>query len=49
MHTVALTDITPLYKYLVGGKDATKVVNRVITSVDQPLSPRPTAPEIPAV
>jgi aminomethyltransferase len=27
----ALIDITPLYKYLVSGKDATKLVNRVIT------------------
>jgi aminomethyltransferase len=27
----ALIDITPLYKYLIEGKDATKLVNRVIT------------------
>jgi aminomethyltransferase len=27
----ALIDISPLYKYLVSGKDATKLVNRVIT------------------
>jgi aminomethyltransferase len=27
----ALIDITPLYKYMVEGKDATKLVNRVIT------------------
>jgi glycine cleavage system T protein (aminomethyltransferase) len=27
----ALIDITPLYKYIVSGKDATKLVNRVIT------------------
>jgi len=27
----ALIDITPLYKYLITGKDATKLVNRVIT------------------
>ena len=27
----ALIDITPLYKYLVSGKDATRLVNRVIT------------------
>src|SRR5256884_3792383 len=27
----ALIDITPLYKYLIRGKDATKLVNRVIT------------------
>ena len=27
----AVIDITPLYKYLVTGKDATKLVNRVIT------------------
>src|SRR5438445_2740914 len=27
----ALIDITPLYKYLVTGKDATKLVNRIIT------------------
>src|SRR5438128_12107849 len=26
----ALIDITPLYKYLVTGKDATKLVNRII-------------------
>src|SRR5262249_20655183 len=27
----ALIDITPLYKYLISGRDATKFVNRVIT------------------
>src|SRR5580704_443507 len=27
----ALIDISPLYKYLIAGKDATKLVNRVIT------------------
>jgi len=27
----ALIDITPLYKYMISGKDATKLVNRVIT------------------
>jgi aminomethyltransferase len=27
----ALIDITPLYKYLITGKDATKLVNRIIT------------------
>src|ERR1700730_12276754 len=27
----ALIDISPLYKYLITGKDATKMVNRVIT------------------
>src|SRR5258708_12751961 len=27
----ALIDISPLYKYLVTGKDATKLVNRIIT------------------
>jgi aminomethyltransferase len=27
----ALIDISPLYKYLITGKDATKLVNRVIT------------------
>jgi aminomethyltransferase len=27
----ALIDITPLYKYLISGKDATKLVNRIIT------------------
>ena len=27
----ALIDISPLYKYLISGKDATKLVNRVIT------------------
>jgi len=27
----ALIDITPLYKYLLSGKDATKLVNRIIT------------------
>jgi aminomethyltransferase len=30
-NAAALIDITPLYKYLVEGKDATKLVNRVIT------------------
>jgi len=30
-NATALIDITPLYKYLVTGKDATKLVNRVIT------------------
>jgi aminomethyltransferase len=30
-NAAALIDITPLYKYLVTGKDATKFVNRVIT------------------
>jgi aminomethyltransferase len=30
-NAAALIDITPLYKYLVEGKDATKFVNRVIT------------------
>jgi aminomethyltransferase len=30
-NAAALIDITPLYKYLVSGKDATKLVNRVIT------------------
>ena len=30
-NAAALIDITPLYKYLVTGKDATKLVNRVIT------------------
>jgi len=27
----ALIDITPLYKYLISGKDATKLVNRIVT------------------
>ena len=27
----ALIDISPLYKYLITGKDATRLVNRVIT------------------
>jgi glycine cleavage system T protein (aminomethyltransferase) len=30
-NAAALIDITPLYKYLVQGKDATRLVNRVIT------------------
>ncbi len=30
-NAAALIDITPLYKYLITGKDATKMVNRVIT------------------
>ena len=30
-NAAALIDISPLYKYLVTGKDATKLVNRVIT------------------
>jgi aminomethyltransferase len=30
-NAAALIDITPLYKYLVSGKDATRLVNRVIT------------------
>jgi aminomethyltransferase len=30
-NAAALIDITPLYKYLIEGKDATKLVNRVIT------------------
>jgi glycine cleavage system T protein (aminomethyltransferase) len=30
-NAAALLDITPLYKYLIEGKDATKLVNRVIT------------------
>jgi aminomethyltransferase len=30
-NAAALIDITPLYKYVVEGKDATKLVNRVIT------------------
>ena len=30
-NAAALIDVTPLYKYLVRGKDATKLVNRVIT------------------
>jgi aminomethyltransferase len=30
-NAAALIDITPLYKYLVSGRDATKLVNRVIT------------------
>jgi len=30
-NAAALIDITPLYKYLVTGKDATKLINRVIT------------------
>src|ERR1043166_7388609 len=30
-NAAALIDITPLYKYIVQGKDATKLVNRVIT------------------
>ncbi len=30
-NAAALIDITPLYKYIVEGKDATKLVNRIIT------------------
>ena len=30
-NAAALIDISPLYKYLISGKDATKLVNRVIT------------------
>jgi aminomethyltransferase len=30
-NAAALIDITPLYKYMVSGKDATRLVNRVIT------------------
>ena len=30
-NAAALIDITPLYKYLITGKDATKLVNRIIT------------------
>jgi len=30
-NAAALIDVTPLFKYLVSGKDATKLVNRVIT------------------
>ena len=30
-NATALIDITPLYKYLVTGRDATKLVNRIIT------------------
>ena len=30
-NAAALIDISPLYKYLITGKDATKLVNRVIT------------------
>jgi aminomethyltransferase len=30
-NAAALIDITPLYKYLISGKDASKLVNRVIT------------------
>ncbi len=30
-NAAALIDITPLYKYIVSGKDATRLVNRVIT------------------
>src|SRR5256885_16678628 len=30
-NAAALIDITPLYKYLISGKDATKLVNSVIT------------------
>jgi aminomethyltransferase len=30
-NAVALIDITPLYKYLITGRDATKLVNRIIT------------------
>lgn len=30
-NAAALIDITPLYKYLIAGRDATKLVNRIIT------------------
>jgi aminomethyltransferase len=30
-NAAALIDISPLYKYLITGKDATRLVNRVIT------------------
>jgi aminomethyltransferase len=30
-NAAALIDITPLYKYLISGRDATKLVNRIIT------------------
>ena len=30
-NAAALIDVTPLYKYLITGKDATRLVNRVIT------------------
>src|SRR5262249_12101813 len=30
-NAAALIDITPLYKYLITGRDATKLVNRIIT------------------
>src|SRR5205807_2328706 len=30
-NAAALIDISPLYKYLITGKDATKLVNRIIT------------------
>jgi aminomethyltransferase len=30
-NAAALIDVTPLYKYLISGRDATKLVNRVIT------------------
>src|ERR1700739_4483565 len=30
-NAAALIDITPLYKYLLSGRDATKLVNRIIT------------------
>ncbi|HTU34617.1 MAG TPA: aminomethyltransferase family protein [Candidatus Acidoferrum sp.] len=30
-NAAALIDVTPLYKYMIGGSDATKFVNRVIT------------------
>ena len=29
-NAAALIDVTPLYKYLIAGRDATKLVNRVI-------------------
>ncbi len=38
-NAAALIDITPLYKYMVTGKDATKLVNRVITRDINKVSP----------
>src|SRR3989440_11164964 len=38
-NAAALIDITPLYKYIVEGRDATKLVNRVITRAINKVKP----------
>ena len=40
-NAAAVIDISPLYKYLITGKDATRLVNRVITrDIDKPRRTR---------